>query len=125
LVQGGGERFANQRGVDNYLAQWGPSSDASGAVAPWLPAATASGLSLYEQHQPDALAREAIWLGLRRLDGVSCRQFVAQYGVDPRQIFADSVAAMQKRGWLDLDGDTLRLSAAGLLFADEVGAAFL
>jgi hypothetical protein len=124
---GGGERFANQRGVDKYLAEWGRGDrgGAGAASVAWTPSSDAAGLSLYEHHGPAALAREAMWLSLRRLVGLSCREFAGSYGVDPTREFAEAVAAMSERGWLELVGDRLRLTARGVLFADEVGAAFL
>lgn len=121
-----GERFANERGLDPYLSLWAPGAGASPPTADSFALREgAPGLSLYEQRSPDALAREAVWLGLRRIDGISCSRFAAEYGVDPRQAYPEALAAMAKRGWLELAGDTLRLTSAGVLFSDEVGAAFL
>jgi coproporphyrinogen III oxidase-like Fe-S oxidoreductase len=50
---------------------------------------------------------------------------LALHGLDPRQHFAAPIASMVQRGWLQVDGDLLRLTTAGVLFADEVGACFL
>ncbi len=127
-----GERFANQRGIDAYLGLWAPGRTATlaaetsnAAEAPFSLLEGAPGLALYERRTAPALLREAVWLGLRRIDGICCLRFAAEYGVDPRQEYASTVQAMVARGWLEIDKDTLRLTNAGLLFADEVGAAFL
>lgn len=117
-----GERFANQRGVDGYLALW---AKGSGVPPAFALGEDAPGLSLYERLHADALAREAVWLGLRRLEGISCAGFAAEYGVDLQTEYGDAVAKMAARGWLEVAGDTLRLTPEGVLFADEVGAAFL
>lgn len=126
-ASGTGERFANQRGLDPYLSLWAPGADKNPpARRPDFELREgAPGLSLYEQRSQDALAREAVWLGLRRIDGISCSSFAAEYGVDPRQAYGAALRAMCERGWLELAGDTLRLTQAGVLFSDEVGAAFL
>lgn len=115
----GGERFANARGLDDYLALW------SGTPPHFTLRDGAPGLSLYELLSPAALRKEAVWLSLRRVDGLSRAGFLREYGVDPEIEYAAAVAAMSARGWLVSTGDTLRLSKSGLLFADEVGAAFL
>lgn len=152
---GRGQRFANLRGIDPYLAVWAPGAStspanpslagtaASGGHQP--PARRASlpvldgdasvwgpdgdppafpGLSLFEDRDGDALAREAMWLSLRRVEGIQPAEFRAEYGIDPCLAFADIVAEQRKNGLLA--GDLpLRLTPAGLLLADEVGAAFL
>lgn len=117
-----GERFANQRGLDPYLKLWAPTS---GTAPSFLLTEGAPGLALYERRAEDALAREAVWLGLRRIAGLSCARFLAEYGVNVREAYAKEIAAMVERGLLEMAEDTLRLTSTGLLFADEVGAAFL
>ncbi|MFO0573041.1 MAG: radical SAM family heme chaperone HemW [Polyangia bacterium] len=121
----GGERFGNDRGVESYLKLWAPPDAAP--PASFLPSESAPGLGLYEHHDPEALAREALWLGLRALDGLSCARFAAVHGYDPRQRHAEPLARLAARGLLalDPDGDRLCLTARGALFADEVGASLL
>lgn len=114
-----GERFANARGLDDYLQLW------SGSPPPFALRDGAPGLSLYERLSSEALRKEAVWLSLRRVEGLSRSRFLREYGVDPGLEYAQVVTAMTARGWLISTEDTLRLSPTGLLFADEVGAAFL
>jgi len=119
-----GERFANRRGLDPYLSLFAPAPLAAPSPT-FVLGEGGSGLALYERLLPDALSREAVWLGLRRLEGFSCERFAAEYGIDPRQKYAEAIAAMTKRGYLEVVADKLRLTASGVLFADEVGASFL
>jgi oxygen-independent coproporphyrinogen-3 oxidase len=120
---GYGERFANQRGIDNYLSLWAPPD---GAAPPrFFLQESAPGLALYERLEEDALRREAVWLLLRRIEGFSLSRFAAEYGVDPRTEYASVIAALVEKGLLEVAGDVLRLSQRGVLFADEVGASFL
>ncbi len=136
---GSGQRFANLRGIDPYLAVWDPRpSDDRAAPAsslPLLPSGPSQapppaselalpGLALYEDRDGDSLAREAMWLSLRRIDGIDPAAFQAEYGIDPLTAFAEEIAEQRARGLLAAD-TPLRLTAAGLLLADEVGAAFL
>lgn len=121
LSEGGGERFANHRGPSAYLRTWGRAADRR----PFVPSATEPSLSLYEQRAPESLWREALWLALRELDGVRWSQFVALHHVDPRQACAAILARLTERGLVISSPDSLRLSDQGVLFADDVGAAFL
>ena len=120
--EGGGERFANIRGVESYLGVWGGTTP----PARFSPSdAAAPGLSLYEHRDPEALAREGLWLGLRALTGLSRTDFAAVHGYDPLLRHHAPIADQQGRGLLVVEGDWLRLTRRGALFADEVGAVFL
>lgn len=163
---GHGQRFANARGIDAYLALWAAGASASMDMAndvandtardkpatadvakatervslPLISSRSAEsgalsvervtndlafpGLSLFEDRDGEALCREAMWLSLRRVEGVAPSEFQAEYGVDPCQAFADIIAEQRQQGLLAADLP-LRLTPAGLLLADEVGAAFL
>lgn len=143
---GRGQRFANQRGIYPYLSLWAPSATAERedsspgeasipkqpARLPLLSSDAASpssalpfpGLSLYEDRDGDALCREAMWLSLRRVEGIQPAEFQTEYGIDPCRAFADVIADQRGQGYIAADLP-LRLTHAGLLFADEVGAAFL
>jgi oxygen-independent coproporphyrinogen-3 oxidase len=104
------ERRANPRDPDAYMA-----------------AARAGGLvpGSIERLGPDARRREALWLGVRVLDGVSRPGFRAQHGVDPVEFAGAACADLEAQGLLVVTPDRLRLTHRGLLFADEVGMRFL
>jgi oxygen-independent coproporphyrinogen-3 oxidase len=70
-------------------------------------------------------AFEAIALGTRRIDGLSRRTFADEFGRDPVERYADAVASGSARGLLEIDGDWLRLTPRGRLFASEACLAFL
>lgn len=125
LPDGSGERFANVRGVESHLALWGGRSAPVAFTPAEPPSCGAPGLQLYEPRSADELGREALWLGLRALDGLSCERFAALHGYDPRQRHAELLARLVERGLLERSGEILRLSPRGALFADEVGAEFL
>lgn len=119
---GEAERFANTRSTEAYLSRWGRPAPPEPTT--WDPAGDAE-LSLYERRPREDLAREALWLGLRALDGLSCEVFAREFGEDPRIAQRPAIEKLQARGLLELSGDVLRLSHKGALWADEVGAAFL
>ncbi len=111
LPDGGGERTANLRSVDRFFA----ALDAGGELT-----------AERERLDEAALAREAIWLGLRMLgDGVDRARFAARFGADPIDRFAGEFARLGAEGLVEVDAARARLTARGALFADEVGARFL
>ncbi len=120
LADGCGERFANLAGPSAYLRAWqhpGPTD--------YQLSTENSTLKLYERRDREALWREALWLKLRELDGVHWPTFLAMHQVDPRQACRAVIDDLLARGLLHSESESLRLSARGVLFADEVGAAFL
>ncbi len=64
-------------------------------------------------------AFEAIALGLRRVGGLRRNAFRAEFGSDPVSRFVDAVASGCERGLLEVDVDSLRLTSAGRLFAND------
>jgi oxygen-independent coproporphyrinogen-3 oxidase len=110
LQDGAGERLANPRATAAYLRlRWEASP------AP----------DFQETLPREALAREALWLGLRQIDGLSRRRFAAQHGLDPLALRGPEIERLVRRGLLEVGGDSLRLTPPGVLLADEVGAALL
>jgi oxygen-independent coproporphyrinogen-3 oxidase len=101
---GTGERSWNARDLDAYLA------------------AVESGrrpVDGREELEEPMRAFEAVALGLRRVDGLWRATFAAEFGVDPVTRFGPAVAEGRQRGLLDVDDRSIRLSAAGRLFANE------
>jgi oxygen-independent coproporphyrinogen-3 oxidase len=105
LPDGGGERFSVARSVDKWL------HDTAFATREVLDAA--------------ALEREAVWLGLRLLDGIDRAAHQQRHGVDVVAAHAAEVERLVAEGLLVVTPERLRLSARGVLFADEVGARFV
>jgi coproporphyrinogen III oxidase-like Fe-S oxidoreductase len=78
--------------------------------------------SQVEKRTAHELEDEALWLSLRTADGIDRVAHTDRYGVDPltvpgREAAAESCA---KAGWLEITPETIRLTSAGFLFADEV-----
>ncbi|MDO4732910.1 MAG: radical SAM family heme chaperone HemW [Bacillota bacterium] len=73
----------------------------------------------------DQVIAEAMFLGLRLLEGISCPDFAAQYGLDPRKRFKREISRMKKAGLLEEEENRLRLSHRGILLGDAVFAEFV
>ena len=101
---GAAERSWNQRDLDAYLAA---------VESGHLPRAGG------EELDEPTRAFEAVALGLRRVEGLSRGAFAAEFGRDPLHRYPDAVSDGAAAGLLEVDGDALRLSAAGRLLANE------
>jgi oxygen-independent coproporphyrinogen-3 oxidase len=105
LPDGGGERFSVARSVDEWLR--------------------APSVAQTETLDAAALEREAVWLGLRFVDGIERAAHARLHGVDPVAAHADEVARLVAEGLVTVTPERLRLTPRGVLFADEVGARFV
>jgi oxygen-independent coproporphyrinogen-3 oxidase len=111
LGDGGGWRFSNPRATDVYLA-----------------AARAAGGSPdvrhVERRSAADLENEAVWLGLRTTDGIDRVAHRARHGRDPLAGREAAVTWAAAAGWLAVDEARVRLTPAGVLFADEIAGRF-
>jgi oxygen-independent coproporphyrinogen-3 oxidase len=105
LPDGGGERFSAVRSVDKWLR--------------------APELAECERLDRAALEREAIWLGLRLVDGIERAQHRRLHGVDPVDGHAQEIEKLLHERFIDVTPEKLRLTHKGILFADEVAQRFL
>ena len=68
---------------------------------------------------------EALWLGLRRADGVDLDAIRARLGTDPAPHATQLVDRFVELGLLERSGSRVRLTQAGVLVADSVAVDFL
>jgi len=109
LADGTGWRFTNPRATETYLR----SARAGGG----------SPRSLHvERRAPGDLENEALWLGLRTVEGIDRPAHRARHGVDPLEGRVAEVDRCVAAGWLTVDEARLRLTPRGVLFADEVAS---
>jgi oxygen-independent coproporphyrinogen-3 oxidase len=79
-----------------------------------------------EQQLSEADVRaEALFLGMRLMQGVDMRAFSKSFGVDLRDEHREDLDRFCKAGLLELDGDLMRLTRTGALLSNEVFAAFV
>jgi oxygen-independent coproporphyrinogen-3 oxidase len=70
-------------------------------------------------------AGEAMMLALRTAQGVGLRAFKERYDIDVLTLYANPIAEYASIGLLERQGDFVRLTRQGRLFANDVCAAFL
>jgi putative oxygen-independent coproporphyrinogen III oxidase len=105
-----GVRATNLKPVESWAA----------AVLAGLPAAATA-----ETLTPRQRAGEAVWLGIRRTEGVDLGFVAARLGMPVAMWFAETAERHERAGLVHREGDRLRLTDVGLLLADQVGAAYL
>ena len=105
-----GQRFSNVDSLEEYHRL------VSGDALP---------IAEREPGNPDLRLREALAFGLRTVGGVQLGPLQERYGLDPLERFGEPIARLTREGWLVLEGDVLRPSADGILFADDLAVAFL
>ncbi len=67
---------------------------------------------------------EAIYLGLRTVEGLKLDTFKRQFGYDFRMRFQETIFSLQEKGLAKLTPDRFRLTHEGLLFLDSIVVAF-
>jgi oxygen-independent coproporphyrinogen-3 oxidase len=107
---GDARRWSNERSVLKYVEM--VESDASPVVEE-------------QQLTTTDVRAEALFLGMRLMQGVDLRRYRESFGVDLRDEHADDLDRFCKAGLVELDGDLIRLTRTGALLSNEVFAAFV
>lgn len=103
-------RWANERDIARYLAMM--ENDNSAVVVKT------------ELTEHDRRA-EAVFLGLRMMEGFSAAQYRELFGTDIRDTHASELNRFREAGLIELNGDFVKLTRAGALMSNEVFAAFV
>lgn len=77
------------------------------------------------QLSEDEARAEAVFLGLRMMQGLSLKEYGRNFGADLRVEHEDDLARFREAGLVECDGDLLKLTRAGALLSNEVFAAFV
>lgn len=68
---------------------------------------------------------EAVFLGLRMMQGLSFQDYEQEFGSDLRTEHENDLARFREAGLIECSGDLLRLTRAGALLSNEVFSAFV
>jgi len=88
-------------------------------------AGSSDALSWREELSVDSAKFEFFYLGLRRIDGVSLVDFDRLFGEGARNHYNCVLAELCDEGYLQLSGDRVSLTPAGILVADSVYERFI
>ena len=105
-----GQRYENPRGIEEYLAVLRESGRARREEEP-LTRATSM--------------EEFAFLALRTARGIDRARFAARFGCELASVYADAIARMCARGFLEEDAQGVRLTPLGMKYGNWVFEAFL
>ena len=71
------------------------------------------------------LQAEAVFLGLRMMQGFSFTEYQQVFGADLREKHEDDLTRFREAGLIECSGDLLKLTRAGALLSNEVFSAFV
>ncbi|MBM7584740.1 oxygen-independent coproporphyrinogen-3 oxidase [Bacillus pakistanensis] len=71
------------------------------------------------------MMEEEMFLGLRKVEGVSIQGFQEKFSVDPFEIFNKSITEMCNKNWLEVHNGNIRLTKAGRFLGNEVFQSFI
>lgn len=108
---------------DGIASRWSNERDTGGYVE--LIAAGKSPIVERRQLNEDDRQSEAVFLGLRMMDGYNVREYRNRFGVDLIERHRDDFKRFYDAGLIELNNDVLRLTRSGALLSNEVFAAFV
>jgi len=106
-VDGGVSRYSNHRAPEQYAATALKEGEA-----------ILSSECLASRYA----AAEAVWLGLRRREGLALDWFAARFGTPALELFGNELAPWQQQGHLAQEEGMMLLTDSGLPFADAIAA---
>ncbi len=107
---GGFRRWANERDLGRYMEMIEPG-----------------GTAIVDETRLSEVDRqaEAVFLGLRMMQGFSFEEYSRAFGADLREVHEKDLTRFRKAGLIECNGDLLKLTRAGALLSNEVFAAFV
>ena len=106
----GARRWSNTRNIHEYLTKT---------------EAGQSPVAEIETLDADDLQSENLFLRLRLKEGVNLLDHERRFGVRVTERYADELARLSEAGLIEISNDTLKISRAGTVLANEVFAAFV
>ena len=88
-------------------------------------AGTPQAISWREELSRESLLFEFFYLGLRRMEGVSLKEFERLFTVSARSIYGAALEDLSSEGFVRQDGDQVTLTQRGIALADSVYERFL
>ena len=108
---------------DGFASRWSNERDVSGYVE----LITAGKSPIIEKRllNEDDRQSEAVFLGLRMMEGYNVREYQDRFGVDLVERHREDLKRFYDAGLIELNDDVLKLTRSGALLSNEVFAAFV
>ena len=73
----------------------------------------------------DQQITEAVYLGLRKKEGILIREFEKRFDTEFNALFGKAINSLAKKGFLKNDADRLFLTKKGMIFQDSITSLLL
>jgi oxygen-independent coproporphyrinogen-3 oxidase len=73
----------------------------------------------------ESRATEALFMGLRLIDGIRLDDYYQEYGLDVAARYKAEIAQLEDAGLVEISGNNMKLTARGLLLSNEVFVCFV
>ncbi|HJQ69802.1 MAG TPA: radical SAM family heme chaperone HemW [Blastocatellia bacterium] len=73
----------------------------------------------------ESRAAEALFMGLRLIEGIRLDEFRDEYGLDVAARYEEEIARLGEAGLVEISGNNMKLTARGLLLSNEVFVCFV
>lgn len=108
---------------DGNLRRWANER----AVAPYMNLIEREQSPVVERVQlsADQARAEALFLGLRMMQGVDLKRYQLRFDCDVHDSYRSDLGRFREAGLVEMDGDLIRLTRSGALLSNEVFSAFV
>lgn len=80
---------------------------------------------IHEKQTEEEQEKEYMLLGLRKIQGISIKEYKNKFGENPIFVYKEQIAKLVKQNLLEIDGDQIKLTNKGLDFANIVWEEFV
>lgn len=107
-----GIRYSNIENLEQYIKNYEEDK-------------TEENLVFHEKQDMEAMQKEYMLLGLRKIDGVSIQEFKIKFIVNPVFLYHDKLEKLVNEDLVEIDGDQIKLTKNGLDLANIVWEEFV
>ena len=107
-----GIRYSNIENIEQYIKNYDEDK-------------TEENLVFHEKQDMEAMQKEYMLLGLRKIDGVSIQEFKIKFVANPVFLYHSELEKLVNEELLEIDGDMIKLTNKGLDFANIVWEEFV
>ena len=107
-----GIRYSNIENIEQYIKNYDEDK-------------TEENLVFHEKQDMEAMQKEYMLLGLRKIDGVSIQEFKIKFVANPVFLYHSELEKLVNEELLEIDGDQIKLTNKGLDLANIVWEEFI
>lgn len=107
-----GIRYSNIENIEQYIKNYDEDK-------------TEENLVFHEKQDMEAMQKEYMLLGLRKIDGVSIQEFKIKFVANPVFLYHDKLEKLVNEELVEIDGDMIKLTNKGLDLANIVWEEFI